>query len=452
MTRKSGSFWRTMLSIAVPVTLQNLLFSSFTLIDTLMIGRLGDTPLAAVGMAGKWTWFFDIALFGFTSGAAVFIAQLYGANDERGIHRTHGLMTLFVLAASLFFLCAGVLAPERVVSLFTRDPEAIRIASSYLLIVALCYPFQALSKAGGTLLQSTQRVVIPFAGAACSMITNIVLNAVLIFGLLGFPALGVQGAAIASAIAAVVNCTVIYATALARGTLMRAHIRELLDFDLRFVRDYLKIGTPAMLNETIWALGNLIYSAIYGHMGTSAYAAITVVKSIEDLTSVAILGICSSSAVMIGSFIGRGETQRARDCARRHLLLSTAFSVIIGCGVLALRTSIISLCGVSEAVRADALRVMCVYAMEMPLRTLPLMFVVGTFRAGGDTRFGLIVDTFTAYLIGIPLTALTGLFLHASVPMTYLVMYLLEDVPKVFIYGRHFLSGRWIRPVTAGRP
>ena len=418
MTRKSGSFWGTMLSIAIPVTLQNLLFSSFTLIDTLMIGRLGDTPLAAVGMAGKWTWFFDIALFGFTSGAAVFIAQFYGAHDERGIHRTHGLMTLFVLAAS------------------------------YLRIVALCYPFQALSKAGGTLLQSTQRVVIPFAGAACSVVTNIALNAVLIFGLLGFPALGVQGAAIASAIAAVVNCAVIYGTALARNTLMRAKLRELLDFDLRFVRDYLRVGTPAMLNETIWALGNLVYSAIYGHMGTGAYAAITVVKSIEDLTSVVILGMCSSCAVMIGSFIGRGETERAKDCARRHLLLSVVFSMVIGGGVLLMRTRIISLFGVSEAVRADALRVMCIYALEMPLRTLPLMLVVGTFRAGGDTKFGLIVDTLTAYLIGIPMTALTGLFLHAGVAATYLVMYLVEDVPKVIVYGRHFLSGKWIRPVT----
>ena len=144
MTRKSGSFWGTMLSIAIPVTLQNLLFSSFTLIDTLMIGRLGDTPLAAVGMAGKWTWFFDIALFGFTSGAAVFIAQFYGAHDERGIHRTHGLMTLFVLAASLVFLLAGVFAPEAIVGLFTRDRQARRIAASYLRIVALCYPFQLL--------------------------------------------------------------------------------------------------------------------------------------------------------------------------------------------------------------------------------------------------------------------------------------------------------------------
>ena len=122
--------------------------------------------------------------------------------------------------------------------------------------------------------------------------------------------------------------------------------------------------------------------------------------------------------------------------------------MVIGGGVLLMRTRIISLFGVSEAVRADALRVMCIYALEMPLRSLPLMLVVGTFRAGGDTRFGLIVDTITAYLIGIPLTALTGLVLGASVPLTYLVMYLVEDVPKVIIYGKHFLSGKWIRPVT----
>jgi len=279
-------------------------------------------------------------------------------------------------------------------------------------------------------------------------VTNIVLNALLIFGLRGFPALGATGAAIASALAAVVNAAVVYGVGLSRGTLLRARLSELLDFDSAFVRDLLRVGAPAMLNETIWAVANLIYSSIYGHMSTGAYASITIVKSIEDLTSVAILGLCSSCAVMTGSFIGRGESARARDCARRHLLLCTLFSVVIGGGVLLLRGRILSLFGVSQAVSANALAVLTVYALELPLRSLPLVLVVGTFRAGGDTRYGLIVDTVSAYLVGIPLTALSGLVWHLSVPATYAVMYLVEDIPKVLVYAKHFLSGRWIRPVT----
>ena len=437
-----------MLSLAIPVALQNLLFSSFTLIDTLMIGSLGDTPLAAVGMAGKWSWFFNIVLFGFASGAGVFIAQYFGAGDERGIHRTYGLVTIGSLAASLVFMAAALLAPEAIIGLFTRDPEAIAIASVYLRIIAVSYPSQALSKAGGTLLQSTQKVAIPFIGAACSVATNVVFNALLIFGLCGFPALGVAGAAIASAMAAVVNAAVIYLLGHIKRTHIRAPLREMLDIRRDFVRSYARISAPALINETTWALGNLCYNAVFGHISTEAYAAMTVVKSIEDLTTIAIWGLGSSCAVMIGSFVGQGELEKAKDCGRYHLILSTVLSLFIGAFVITLRGPIMSLFGVSEAVRSMAVVLLIIYGLEAAARNIPYMLVCGVFRSGGDTRYGLIVDLISLYLIGLPLTAFVGLVLRASVPVTYLTMYLVEDVFKCIVYGRHFLSNKWIKPVV----
>ena len=437
-----------MLSIAVPLTLQNLLFSSFTLIDTVMVGRLGDLPLAAVGMAGKWSWFLNIVLFGCTSGAAVFIAQYFGAGDKKGIHRTYGLMTMLALAASVVFMLCALLIPETVVRLFTSDPEAIAAASVYLRLIALSYPFQALAKAAATLLQSTQRVVIPFIGAACSVVTNVVLNALLIFGLCGFPAMGVAGAAVASAVAAVVNMLVIYGLGLAKDTMLRAPLSAMLDISRGFVRDYIRVGAPAMFNETVWAMSILIYSSIFGHMSTEAYAAITVAKSIEDLTCVAVFGMCSACAVMIGSYVGQGRYDAAKACAKYHITVVTVMSAIIGASLFVLKEPIMSLFGVSETVRADSLAVIMIYGAEMALRNIPLMFVVGTFRAGGDTKYGLIVDTFSAYLIGIPLTAFAGLVLHMSVPVTYAIMYFVEDFLKTIVYGKHFFSGKWIKPVV----
>ena len=448
MNKQTGSFWRTMLSLAVPVALQNLLFSSFTLVDTLMIGSLGDTPLAAVGMAGKWSWFFNIVLYGFASGAGVFIAQYFGAKDERGIHRTFGLVSIGSLGASLLFMLAALLLPETIIGLFTTDPEAIRIGAVYLRIIAVSYPFQALSKAGGTLLQSTQRVSIPFIGAACSVATNIVFNALLIFGLCGFPALGVAGAAIASALAAAVNTLVIFLLGLKKRTYLRAPLFRLLDIDGRFVRDYVRISAPALINETTWALGNLGYNAVFGHISTEAYAAMTVVKSIEDLTTIAIWGMGSSCAVMIGSFVGQGKLEEAKDCGRRHLQLATLFSLFVGALVIALRAPIMSLFGVSDTVRALSSSLLIIYGLEAALRNAPYMLVCGIFRSGGDTKYGLIVDLISLYLVGLPLTALAGLVLHASVPVTYLIMYLVEDVFKCIVYGRHFQSGKWIKPVV----
>ena len=437
-----------MLSLAIPVTLQNLLFSSFTLIDTLMIGALGDTPLAAVGMAGKWSWFFNVVLFGFASGAGVFIAQYFGANDVRGIRRTYGLVTIGSLIASFVFMAAALLFPEAIIGMFTRDPEAIAIASVYLRIIAVSYPFQALSKAGGTLLQSTQKVAIPFIGAACSVLTNVVFNSLLIFGLCGFPALGVAGAAIASAMAAAVNAIVIFALGFAKRTHLRAPLSDVLDIRRSFVLSYVRISAPALINETTWALGNLGYNAVFGHISTEAYAAMTVVKSIEDLTTIAVWGLGSSCAVMIGSFIGQGDPERAKDCGRRHLLLTGVMSLVIGVFVILMRAPIMSLFGVSDAVRGMAVSLLIIYGLESVLRNLPYMLVCGIFRSGGDTRYGLIVDLISLYLIGLPLTAFTGLVLHASVPATYIVMYLVEDVFKCIVYGRHFLSGKWIKPVV----
>ncbi|MBR3794654.1 MAG: MATE family efflux transporter [Clostridia bacterium] len=447
MKKKTYSFTRTMLSIAIPLTLQNLLFSSFTLIDTVMVGRLGDLPLAAVGMAGKWSWFLNIVLFGCTSGAAVFIAQYFGADDRKGIHRTYGLMNLLSLGAGLVFMLGALLIPETIIGMFTKDPEAIAAAAVYLRCIAVSYPFQALAKSAATLLQSTQRVVIPFVGAACSVATNIVLNALLIFGLCGFPAMGVAGAATASAMAAVVNALVIYGLGFARKTMLRAPMKDMLDISRGFVRDYVRIGAPAMFNETIWALSILIYSAIFGHMSTEAYAAITVAKSIEDLTCVAVFGMCSACAVMIGSYVGQGKYDHAKACARYHIVLVTIMSLAIGGSLFFLKEPIMSLFGVSETVRRESMAVIMIYGAEMALRNIPLMLVVGTFRAGGDTQYGLIVDSISAYLVGIPLTAAAGLVLHFSVPATYAVMYFVEDFLKTIVYGRHFLSGKWIKPV-----
>lgn len=447
MTKTPPGFTRTLLSIAVPVTLQNLLASSFTLIDTMMIGRLGDTPLAAVGMAGKWTWFLTIVFFGFSSGASVFISQFYGAGDDAGMRRTYGLMTVGTQAASLLFMLAALLFPEGIVRLFSPDEQVVALGSSYLRIIAVSYPFLALTRGGGTLLQSTGNVMIPFAGSLVSVAVNVVLNALLIFGLCGFPALGVQGAAIASLISAIVNALVVYGAGLAKKTYLRTGISALRSITGSFIRDFAVVSTPAMLNETMWALGNLMYSSVYGHMGTGAYASITVVRTIEELMSVAVMGLCSSCAVMIGSYIGRGDIPLAKLCARRHVELVIGISVVSGAAMLLLRQPLLSLFGVSQAVREDALSVLTIYAFEMTLRNVPAILVMGVFRAGGDTRYGLVIDCITLYLIGLPATAAAGLVFRLSVPMTYLIMYLSEDVFKCIAYITHMRSGKWIRPV-----
>ncbi len=272
---------------------------------------------------------FNHRLFGFASGASVFIAQYYGADDTAGIHRTYGVMTIGTQAASALFMLIALLFPEAVVRLFSSDAETITLGASYLRIIAISYPFLALTRGGGTLLQSTGNVMIPFAGSLVSVAVNVILNALLIFGLCGFPALGVQGAAIASLISAIVNALVVYGAGLAKKTLLRTGLSALRGITGSFIRDFAVVSTPAMLNETMWALGNLMYSSVYGHMGTGAYASITVVRTIEELMSVAVMGLCSSCAVMIGGDIGRGDIPLASSAPAAMSQLAIGISVLI---------------------------------------------------------------------------------------------------------------------------
>ena len=344
-------FWRSALRLAIPIALQNLLLSSFTLVDTVMIGSLGDVPLAAVGMAGQWSWVMNILFFGVNSGASVFLAQYWGVRDVRGIQRTFGLLLVGALAPALLFTGVGLLAPGFVMRLFTKDPVVIEQGCSYLTAACFSYVALALSQAASTLLRSTEEVRLPVVASLCSVLTNALLNYALIFGRFGAPAMGLRGAAIATAIAAWVNVVVLYGAALGRRTMLRMPPRRMFAWDGAFLRHFLAISLPALVNEGMWALGTTGYNMIYGHMGTDNYAALTIFRTVENLAFVFFVGLCHACSVLIGKRIGAGDFARARLDARRFTVLMTAMSVTVGLALIALRTPLLSLFNVSEGVR-----------------------------------------------------------------------------------------------------
>lgn len=442
------SFWRSALRLALPIALQNLLLSSFTLVDTVMIGSLGDIPLAAVGMAGQWSWVMNILFFGVSSGAAVFLAQYWGVRDIRGIHRTFGLLLTGACIPAVLFMLVGRLAPGFVMHLFTKDPVVVEQGASYLTVVCFSYLGLALSQAASTLLRSTEEVRLPVLASLCSVLTNAVLNYALIFGKLGAPAMGLRGAAIATTIAAWVNVVVLYAAAFLRRTLLRTDVRRLFDWDAPFLRRFLYVSLPALVNEGMWAVGTMGYNMIYGHMGTDNYAALTIFRTVENLAFVFFVGLCHACSVLIGKRIGAGDFDRARLDARRFTVLMTVLSVTVGLALIALRTPILSLFNVSDAVRGLTRSIILLYGLEIGLRNIPYITIVGVFRAGGDTRIGVILDTVCVWCIALPLTFLCGMVLHLPFIAVYLVMLLSEDAVKTFFALRYFLRDRWIHPVT----
>lgn len=438
------AFWQTTGKLAVPIALQKLLMSSFTMVDTIMVGMLGDTALASVGIAGQWSFLLNVVFFGMTSGASVFIAQYWGSRDVDGIHRTYGLALTIGAALSTIFLLLALCCPRQVVGLFTTEQDVIEGGVSYLLIAGFSYPAIALNQVASTVLCGTERVKLPMFASMISVAVNAALNALFMFGL----GMGVRGAALGTTISAWLAPAVLYAISLKRDTMLIAGFRRLTNWSLSFVKHYFFVSLPVLLNESMWALGTNCYNMIYGRLDIKFFAAITIFRSIEDVALTFFWGLCNACSVIVGKRIGAGEIKAAALDAHRFSILGPAFSVLIGLLLVALRPIVLLPFEVSEEVSRYAYVILGIYGLELGLRNIPAISIVGIFRAGGDTRTGLLYDGICLWLFALPLTLLTGYVLHWPLPLVYLVMLLSEDVPKSLLCLRRLKSRAWIRPVT----
>ncbi len=441
----SRSFWRTVLPLAIPIALQNLLTNSFQLVDTIMLGKLGDEAIAAVGSAGRVSFFAGIVIFGFASGGAVFLAQYWGAHDYAGLRRSYGIILLCttVFAAALATVC--VIIPKQVMSILTDDANMIDTGAEYLRIAAFSYVGIALSQSMSTALRCTERVKLPLYVSFAAVGMNAALNYVLIFGKLGFPALGVKGAAYATLISALLNPMLMLLLSLKGDSILKSKPRDIFNITGDFVRQYIRRGLPVLLNEFLWVTGMIIYDAVYGRMGI--FAALTVFRTVENIVFVLYVGLCNACNVLVGKAVGEGDFERAKLDARRFTALVPVLGVLLGGTLILLRKPILSLFDITDAAAHTAEMLMVIYALEMGLRNIPYMTIVGIFRAGGDTRTGLFIEVLDYYLLAIPLTVVLGLVVKMDFLWVYLIMLLAEDVPKSIVCIRRLLSDRWIKPV-----
>ena len=442
----NADFWRDALRLAVPISVQNLLVSSFALVDTVMVGTLGETALAAVGMAGQWSWLLNLVLFGFNSGAAVFIAQFWGVKDEKNIRKSFGLAVLSALTAGLIFTLIGLLAPQLVLGCFTQDAETAALGASYLRIAAFSYVAICLNNLFGTLLRSTEQPKLPLYATIISVLSNALLNALFIYGL----DMGVQGAALATAISAWISPVILFVMSMKRKNILYAPLRSFIGWKKAFVMEFYRISIPVLLNESLWALGTVTYKAFYSNASKDFYAALTIFHSIEGLAFSFFVGMCHACAVMVGKQVGSGDFKQAYRDACRFTAVFPVVSLAVGVLLIIFRPLILMPFGNVEAeTLATASMLIFLYALEIPLRNLPYITIVGVFRSGGDTRIGLWFDLGCLWGITLPLVYICAF--HTSIPLVwvFLIMLLAEDVIKSSLCIWRLLSKKWIRPVTS---
>ncbi len=441
-------FLKKALMIACPVALQGMLNTVVNLVDTLMIGSLGATAIAAVGLANKFFFVFSLLVFGIVSGGGVLAAQFWGSGDVKSIRKVLGLSILLAMGGALFFVLPGLFAPGMVMRIFTTSRESIGLGAQYLRIAVLTYPFIALTNVYVAMLRAVNRVTVPVITSCIAIVVNIVLNYILIFGKLGVPALGVKGAALATLLARVLEISLVLFYVYGKKMPVASSFQGLFGWSGAFIRRFIETSGPVIANEFMWGLGTTMYSLAYGRMGDDAVAAITIATTIQDIVIVLFQGLSAATAVILGNELGAGKLKRAETYATHFFILQTMVSAAAALLVIAIRWPIIGLYQITPEVAANVSRCILVFAAYMPAKTFNFVNVVGVLRSGGDTKMCLFLDTSGVWLIGVPLAFLGALVWKLPIYQVYALV-LSEEVYKAILGYIRYRQKKWLRNLTA---
>lgn len=444
---ENRAFFSTMLRLAVPIAIQQLVLNALNAVDVLMIGQLGETAVAAVGLANQFFFLMSLFLFGVGSGAAIFSAQFWGRGDAYNVRRMLGLGLMLGTAGAALFSLTAIAVPEVVLGFYSRDVAVIALGSRYLRIVGLCYVPISITVMYGIILRSTRNVKIPMAVGIGALTFKTILAYGLIFGQFGLPALGVPGAAIATAVARTIECIAMLLLTYGRNLPTAARPRELLAVDRGLMGRFLHTSLPVVVGEVLWSFGITIYAAIYARIGTDSVAAVNIASTIEGIAIVPFLGMGNACAIILGNRIGAGDVATASDYSRRFLKLSIAIGLAVGALIFTSSWFVTDLYRISPEAQRYARGVLMVMSAVLWLKATNILMIVGIMRSGGDTRFALFADTGPLWLIGVPMALLGAFVLH--LPVYWVVLMVASDEATKFCLGLYrVLSGRWINNVV----
>ncbi|MBO5652665.1 MAG: MATE family efflux transporter, partial [Clostridia bacterium] len=445
------AFLSQAIRLSLPVAAQNLLISSFALIDTVMVSRLGGTELSSVGMAGQWVWLLNIFLFGIASGCSIFFAQFWGTRDKVGIYKVMGLALLLSLGIMIPFLLLPLFTPEFIISLFNKDAAVVACGSAYLRIALWSYPAIAVNSAVGALLRSTEHVKMPMLVAAITTVANAGLNYVFIFGLGPIPAMGAEGAAVATVISAWLGPVLLILISLLQKNILYAAPRAYLAAKRSDVATYLRRVLPVVLNEALWGAGTLVLTMIWSNVGKEEYGGVTILTSCMNVAFAFLQGIGAACCVMVGKQVGAGKTADAVRDAYRFSILTPLFCVFLGVLIIVFRHPIINLFnmegGLSQITLATASGLLCIYGVEIAFRNIPYIQICGIMRSGGDALFATLCDVGCLWLFAIPVAFFS---VKSGLPflLCYAMAYVSEDWSKTILCFLRLFSEKWIKPVT----
>lgn len=438
------TFYKTVLKITLPITLQSLLQSSFSVIDQVMTGQLGSTSIAGIGLGGKFSSIFSVLVSAIAAVAGIMIAQYMGKKDSREVSRSFFInMIMAGVLAVLFSVMCGIF-PAQIMGLYTKDAITRQVAAEYLRIISISYISMAVGALISTLLRCMEAAVLPLYAGILAAAVNTGLNYLLIFGKLGFPQMGVNGAAVATVISQIIGCILI--TILFLGHYKKQNIK--LNFIFRLSKagrlQYIGILLPIIVCEFFWSLGENVYTAIYGHIGTDPCAAMTLTVPIQVLVIGALSGVSSAAGIIIGKALGKEEYERAYLESKKLMIYGLAGSVILSIALIILSKFYVQIYNVEGYVKDTACRILFAFAVISPVKVLNMILGGGIVRSGGKTKYIMCIDFIGTWIFGVPLGLLSAFVFNLSIPYVYFILSL-EECVRFVITLLVFKRKKWMR-------
>ena len=444
MDERKRSLRKEIVRLALPIALQQFMTALVGACDAIMLGKLSQDAMSAVSLATQVTFVFNLFMFAFMAGENMFVAQYYGKGDYTGISQVFSLVTKICGCIAVVFLAGTLFFPEQLMRILTNEETLIVLGSEYLRVIGISYVFSGIAQTFLAIMKNCGAVNMSTLINGVMVILNIVLNAVFIFGLSGFPKMGIKGAALATVLATVVQFLWSVGYVLCRIRAVKFSLRSC---EKRLFGRFWQKAVPLLINNLAWGIGFSMYSVIMGHLGTDAVAANGIANISKNLVVCFCLGLGNAGSIIVGNRLGADRLQEAKEAGGTLTRTAIIAGVVSGLVLIALSPFITKMVDLTPTARGYLQKMLLICSYYIAGKSVNCMTIGGIFAAGGDSKFGMLCDSVTLWCITVPLGCICAFILKLPVMVVYFVLNL-DEIIKLPVVYKHYKKYKWIKNLT----
>jgi len=445
---RDKNFYKKTAAIAIPISLQSLIVIGVNMADTIMVGSLGENALSGTALANQFISIFHICCMGISMGASVLTSRFWGMKDNLSLKKTITIMLRFCILLSALFTAATIISPNSLMRIYTNDLEVIQQGVLYYKWMIPCYILLGLSLTCTIVLRSVGQVKIPLLASIGAFFLNIFFNYVFIFGKLGAPRMGTEGAALGTLLGRTFEFLFICIYFFFIDKKISYKMKDLFMNCRSIIRDYISVSIPVFISDMLLALGNSAVAMVMGRIGKDFVSANSITVVTQQLSTVFIQGICHSGSIITGHTLGEGKKKKAQEQAYTFLALGAIIGAIAGVLILAVSNSVVNYYNISDETKEIAIQLMRSIALIVFFQSMNSILTKGVLRGGGDTKFLMVADILFLWILSIPLGFMAGLVWHWSAYWIYFCLKIDQIVKAIWCIFR-LRSGKWIKVIKS---